>query len=458
MPISDLTIEQLRPKSCCCDGGTGNCITCGEVADIRTAPCMRVRHVDWPEEIPSLWVRVYSFDDLTNGFCGEAFVTDQIGGSLDRLQDWSFDFYAGSWPSGSGHYRACVHELGSPSDRVVPQGWISRIAWTYGGGCSLNKVSFYGGAYPAGDTVVDNSATAQLEEELIADRYMPPEWWQSEFQVGDWIFTPTTSNCGSKHPGPTCFRVMKTGVNINCGIPYSVPPSTWRPEECTPAVVPVGGGFGYSTTDSAAVGSLSNDNSFDGLVGSLRYVVSWVISADRDSITLMVERMVGAGDHWTITESVTATFAYADNWWTTGRTVGDYTVGACPTDCEGTADPCWPCYCIADGTTGEPVVLIFCDVSTPLWTATVGLIYIGGGSYQFAETVSPFRAVTVQCMGGDPLTYMITVIDSATTSRFMSLTGALTCQSGNAGEMTDRTADDGAGSSVFLFTNNGGAL
>ena len=177
-------------------------------------------------------------------------------------------------------------------------------------------------------------------------------------------------------------------------------------------------------------------------------ILYWAIDGNQVNITLTYTAPGGP---------YTLTFPFEREWWLTTRNlVNASSVFKNLTDCSQviceTTNDCWPCPCIADGETGDPVVAIFCDVETPIWTDTVTLLW-NGTSYQYAEAVFPFKAVTIQCMGGDPITYMVTVIDGPNTYIF-AINGALTCDESGL-EMEDVTATDGT-ASVTLFTNNQG--
>lgn len=122
-----------------------------------------------------------------------------------------------------------------------------------------------------------------------------------------------------------------------------------------------------------------------------------------------------------------------------------------PPDCEVT-NSCYPCPCVTEGTEGAPVVIIFADVATPLWTATVGLTWnASGGVYQYLSGGFPEQTVTLQCLGGDPVLYTL-VVNDGVDGYILSFTGVITC---DGTEMGDRTASDGI-ASVHLWTNNGG--
>lgn len=116
---------------------------------------------------------------------------------------------------------------------------------------------------------------------------------------------------------------------------------------------------------------------------------------------------------------------------------------------------CWPCPCIADPQTGEPVVLIFADVSTPLWTDTVAMTYNPLGTvYQYLSGGIPEKTITLICFGGDPVTYML-VVNDGTNEYSIGRTGALTCD--ESGFELDSPTFTTTDCTVTLWTNNTGA-
>lgn len=426
--------SDIRAKSCCCSVIPDSCSDCEQDTEL---PCMRVRHVDWDETIPSLWVRLGANNGLT-GYCGEAEVSDQIGNGMSNLGLWSFDFVDTAETPG---YLVCNCETVFSSTlctREVPEGWISRFTWEAGPSCNTNLVSFEGGVFTGGE----------YSTGVLFEKYLPAKFWESEFQVGNWVFTPAAS-CGLNGNGPTCFRVLKTvgdAFDVYCDIAATHGPASWAVLRCSVSSLEeyAYNLYGWQAGDGASAGYLLNSNG-----SATQVVVSWVINADRDTVRLMVEEIeyFPGMPGWGVNASAYIEFAYTANWWMTGRAVGDYTVGVCVENCDN-EDACWPdlCPCLVDGST-DPATLyrtIYADVSGD-HTETELALSPAGDRYQWTRGGD---AITILCMNGGVDSYMVTVI-LGVDSYFCAIpANGLAC---DGGQLVDETISCG-GITIRLYT------
>jgi hypothetical protein len=226
---------------------------------------------------------------------------------------------------------------------------------------------------------------------------------------------------------PPCLAIIEDEIGLQANLP-----NYWEGSDLC----------GYITNDE--------DSTPDtGAIVAGHFVIGWEVDPEQQNITVTYYSFV---NEWSVT------FAWTREWWTSDRTLTaadttTRTLRACGAPCDVTTD-CWPCPCVADGGTGNPVVIMFADVETPLWTDTVSLLW-NGSSYQYLSGGIPEKTVTLLCFGGDPIMYQLVVNDGAD-EYSMATTGVLTCN-GAETEMTDRTVTDGADTSVRLWTNNGGA-
>lgn len=346
-----ISLQDLIPPNCCCDGVTFSCEDC---ADGVTGICWRVRHESWATDVPSLWSSLM----IDNTRCGFFKIVDQYECGAESWGPWSFDYMADltNYPS-SGYPLKPVCEGADPV-RIVPADDAPLyLAFRVGGSCDVIEIGLW--------LQPDQFSQAHPWDPLFCDppthlKLAPDNWYESPFTIGGWTFTPVT--CKTPVPGPTCFRVLAEGVDetinvLGTDLMLDRSLETWE-EICTDHYNYIKNCSSVYTINPADPEGLPWDiNSF---VGALKNadetcVVWWEINADRTEITLHVDwRGPGASTQST-------TFAYTADWFTSGRTVGDFTVDPCPA-CE--AYSCFPdCLVVNCGSGPQPNAL-FATVSS----------------------------------------------------------------------------------------------
>jgi hypothetical protein len=348
---------------------------------------MRVRHEDWPEDLPSLWFVVPSTSGSDHR-CGTYDIRDQYDQPADRFGPWSFDYHEDA----EDYTAVCVaDDTGDGSHWEAAPGMVFSAHWSVRYvSCSLVRFGLW-------ETELNGDADFFDPDDVDYvgppdyEAYVPADWHTTSFSIGPWQFEPAET-CAVDSIGPCCLRVTATGVDQQCRhgrfeqLPTHTGPMPGPTFDCSDIIL----GNVYGETGAPCGGQFAGSLSNVASPGTSTVVVWWEIDADKTEITLHV-----GGD--------SATFAYSEDWWLTSRTVGDYTVRACPgppgpdEECD-VENECFPgaCPCIVNED-GELYRTIYADITGDITASDLPLFPDAGGSNAW-QYVSGANAITILCL------------------------------------------------------------